>query len=276
MAMAGRGLRCGRGDLLPVLRAAAALSGVRQHQAGAQTGRAVADGGLHAQAAPVQNRRTFGDRKPLYARTPGEVVCGFLQDRDRGTRQRNPRRPRTWRHVRADRPRRTQVRIGTNVMIKVLRIGHATFETPDLAKAIEHYTQVIGLSLAGREDKRAFLATKIGQLAIELRHGAQARCAKLSFEVAANADFSDLRRELQKHGVAAEERTDSVPGVPKVLSFQDPKGTEIELFSEWSMIGNREQVVGAGVLKLGHVAFVTPEPMVLAKFYGEVLGFRIS
>ena len=110
-------------------------------------------------------------------------------------------------------------------MIKVLRIGHATFETPDLAKAIEHYTQVIGLSLVGREDKRAFLATKIGQLAIELRLGAQARCAKLSFEVAANADFSDLRRELQKHGVAAEERTDSVPGVPKVLSFQDPKCT---------------------------------------------------
>ena len=110
-------------------------------------------------------------------------------------------------------------------MIKVLRIGHATFETPDLAKAIEHYTQVIGLSLAGREDKRAFLATKIGQLAIELQQGAQARCAKLSFEVAANADFADLRRELQKHGVAAEERNDSVPGLPKVLSFQDPKGT---------------------------------------------------
>ena len=35
-------------------------------------------------------------------------------------------------------------------MIKVLRIGHATFETPDLAKAVDHYTQVIGLLLAGR------------------------------------------------------------------------------------------------------------------------------
>jgi len=161
-------------------------------------------------------------------------------------------------------------------MIKVLRIGHATFETPDLTKAIEHYTQVIGLSLAGREDKRAFLATKIGLLTVELQQGAQARCTKLSFEVAANADFADLRRELQKHGVAAEERNDSVPGVPKVLSFQDPKGTEIELFREWSTIGNQEQVVGAGVLKLGHVAFVTPEPQALAKFYGEVLGFRVS
>src|SRR3978361_1137122 len=161
-------------------------------------------------------------------------------------------------------------------MIKVLRIGHASFETPDLAKAIEHYTQVIGLSLVGREDKRAFLATKIGQLAIELQQGTQARCAKLSFEVAQDADFPDLRRELQKHGVAAEERNDSVPGLTKVLSFQDPKGTQIELFREWSYLGNHEQVVGVGALKLGHVAFVTPEPKVLAKFYGEVLGFRIS
>ena len=157
-------------------------------------------------------------------------------------------------------------------MIKVLRIGHATFETPDLAKAIEHYTQVIGLSLAGREDKRAFLATRIGQLAIELQQGSEARCGKLSFEVAANADFADIRRALQKHGVAAEERNDSVPGLPKVLSFQDPKGTRIELFREWSMIGNHEQVVGVGALKLGHVAFVTPEPKAMAEVLRQGAG----
>ena len=161
-------------------------------------------------------------------------------------------------------------------MIKVLRIGHATFETPDLAKAIEHYTQVIGLSLAGREDKRAFLATKIGQLAIELRQGNQARCSKLSFEVAAHSDFADLKRELQKHGVAAEERNDSIPGLPKVLSFKDPKGTVIELFREWSYVGNHEQVVGVGALKLGHVAFVVDDPKSMVEFYGKVLGFRIS
>jgi catechol 2,3-dioxygenase-like lactoylglutathione lyase family enzyme len=161
-------------------------------------------------------------------------------------------------------------------MIKVLRIGHAAFETPDLAKAIEHYTQVIGLSLAAREDKRAFLATRIGQLAIELRQGSETRCAKLSFEVAPDADFADLRRELQKHGVAAEERNDSVPGLPKVLSFADPKGTQIELFREWSYVGNHEQVGGVGALKLGHVAFVTPEPKALAEFYESVLGFRVS
>jgi len=161
-------------------------------------------------------------------------------------------------------------------MIKVLRIGHATFETPDLDKAIEHYTQVIGLSLAGRDGRRAFLATKIGQLAIELHQGSAVRCSKLSFEVAADADFGDLKKALAQHGVAADERNDSVPGLPKVLSFSDPKGTTIELFREWSTIGNHQQVVGAGVLKLGHVAFVTQNPREMAKFYGEVLGFRIS
>ena len=161
-------------------------------------------------------------------------------------------------------------------MIKALRIGHATFETPDLGKAIEHYTQVIGLSLVAREDKRAFLATRIGQLAVELHHGNEARCTKLSFEVAADADFADMKRQLQKHGVAAEERNDSVPGMPKVLSFQDPKGTTIELFREWSAIGNGQQVVGAAALKLGHVAFVVQDPKPMVEFYGKVLGFRIS
>ena len=36
-------------------------------------------------------------------------------------------------------------------MIKVRRIGHATFETPDLERQIEHFTQVTGLVLAARE-----------------------------------------------------------------------------------------------------------------------------
>ena len=46
-------------------------------------------------------------------------------------------------------------------MIKVRRIGHATFETPDIDKQIEHFTQVTGLVVAAREKDRALLATKL-------------------------------------------------------------------------------------------------------------------
>src|SRR5438552_8249578 len=53
-------------------------------------------------------------------------------------------------------------------MIRPRRIGHATFETPDLDKAIAYYEKFVGLIVAEREKDRAFLATKIGQLVIAL------------------------------------------------------------------------------------------------------------
>lgn len=161
-------------------------------------------------------------------------------------------------------------------MINVCRIGHATFETPDLEKALDYYTQVAGLALAAREGDRAFLATKIGQLAIELQQASQPRCGKLSFEVAPNAELADLQKRLSQMGIAAEIRGDAAPGLPKVLSFQDPKGTTIELFNAWNYLGNDLQVAGVGPLKLGHLAFAVHDPKAIADFYMRVLGFRLS
>ena len=57
----------------------------------------------------------------------------------------------------------------------------------------------------------------------------------------------------------SELRNDSIPGIGQVLSFQDDKGTTIELFKDWSYLGKHEQVAGIGPLKLGHVAFFTPD-----------------
>jgi catechol 2,3-dioxygenase-like lactoylglutathione lyase family enzyme len=162
-------------------------------------------------------------------------------------------------------------------MIKVCRIGHASFETPDLDKAIEHYTQVIGLNLASRSNGRAHLATRMGQLAIELNQGGARRCTKLSFELAPDVDFGDVPRELQKLGLPSEQRSDPSPGLPKVVTFQDPKGTTIELFRDWRAVGNRGgPITGVGSLKLGHVAFSVHDPKAMAEFYAKVLGFRVS
>jgi catechol 2,3-dioxygenase-like lactoylglutathione lyase family enzyme len=83
-------------------------------------------------------------------------------------------------------------------MIRPRRIGHATFETPDLDMAIDYYGKFMGLVLAEREKDRAFLATKIGQLVIQLDKSDQAHCIKLSFEVPPHSDFGELARELAK------------------------------------------------------------------------------
>ena len=122
-------------------------------------------------------------------------------------------------------------------MIKLRRIGHATFETPDLQKMIDYYTKVMGLVLAEREKDRAFLTTQVGLLAIQLNKGETERCTTLSFEVAPNSDFGALARELEKDGIKSELRNEFIPGIGPVLTFDDNKGTTIALFKEWSYLG---------------------------------------
>ena len=61
-------------------------------------------------------------------------------------------------------PRAGRTEARRQTMIKPRRIGHATFETPDLDKAIAYYEKFMGLMVAEREKDRAFLATKIGLL----------------------------------------------------------------------------------------------------------------
>jgi len=161
-------------------------------------------------------------------------------------------------------------------MIQARRIGHATFETPDLDAAIDYYTQINGLVVAEREPGRAFLASKIGQLVVQLDEGSNAQCTGLSFEVAADSDFAAMSRQLDAHGVANELSNDSIPGIGKVLKFRDPKGTVIELFSDWNYLGHHHQVIGVGPLKLGHVAFIVDDARKITEFYTQVLGFRVS
>jgi catechol 2,3-dioxygenase-like lactoylglutathione lyase family enzyme len=161
-------------------------------------------------------------------------------------------------------------------MIQAKRIGHATFETPDIERQIDYYQDLVGLRLAARDAGRAFLVTPVGQLAVVLEKGGQQRCTALSFEVSPGLETADMARALAGLDVASETRRDALPGVSRQLRFHDPKGTAIELFSEWSFLGAEAPVGGAGPLKLGHVAFAVPDPQAIAEFYGKTLGFRVS
>ena len=161
-------------------------------------------------------------------------------------------------------------------MIKARRIGHATLETPDLDRQIDYCTQVIGLVVAAREKDRAFLATKTGQLVLQLDRAAHPRCTKIAFEVAANEDFADMARRLSDDGINSQIKSDAAPGTPKVLAFEDCKGTTVELFSEWGFLGRDQAVMGVGPLKLGHLAFAVIDPHAVTDFYCRVLGFRVS
>ena len=145
-------------------------------------------------------------------------------------------------------------------MIQVKRFSHATFETPDLERQIDYFTQVVGLAVAARENGRAHLATKVGDLVVQLEKGDQARCTKLSFQVDPDTEFDDIREGLAAEGVRCESRNDTAPGIPKTVTFDDPKGTRIDVFAEQTLIAKNQPVAGIGPLKLGHLAFCVDEP----------------
>ena len=161
-------------------------------------------------------------------------------------------------------------------MIKPRRIGHAVYETPDLDRMIDYYTEVVGLVLAEREKDRAFLATQVGQLVIQLNKASAERGVMLSFEVAPNSDFGALARELEKDGIKSELRNDSIPGLGQILTFKDNKGTTIALFKEWNYLGKHLQHHGVGIYKLGHIAWVVENPQKTAEFYSKIMGFKVS
>ncbi len=161
-------------------------------------------------------------------------------------------------------------------MIQAQRLGHATIETTDLSRALDYYVGVNGFVEAGRDGDAVFLASKLGQLNIVLVKSGRSDCTRVAFEIAPHEKLTDVVKTLGGLGVAAEIRSDPFPGTPAAVVFRDPKGTEVELFQDWRFLTPNQNVAGVGPLKVGHIAFFTPDVQGLVDFYQKALGFRVS
>jgi catechol 2,3-dioxygenase-like lactoylglutathione lyase family enzyme len=161
-------------------------------------------------------------------------------------------------------------------MIKVKRLRHVSFASPNVEAQLDYYQSIIGLAVIGRDDRRIILGTDSDELTLVLEHGAASRLTAIAYEVAPGLDLSDLQKSLASLNIKSEVRSDTAPGIPKTLVFDDPDGLQIELFSRWDFCKPVEPVRGLAVAKLGHVALSTPDPERAAKFFERVLGFRVS
>ncbi|HJY17682.1 MAG TPA: VOC family protein, partial [Xanthobacteraceae bacterium] len=69
-------------------------------------------------------------------------------------------------------------------MIRVSKIAHASYETPDLDRQAEYYTEILGLTLAAKEKDAVFLASTVDHHSVVLRNGPQAQCMRVGFQIA--------------------------------------------------------------------------------------------
>ena len=161
-------------------------------------------------------------------------------------------------------------------MIRVSKIAHASYETPDLAQQTEYYTAILGLTLAAQEKDTVYLASTVDHHAVVLRKGAQPQCTRIGFQFASTADLDAFEKQLAGHGIAAERRKDPEPSISDMLVFKDPKGTVMEVFKRGDFSQQKFQSHGIVPHKLGHVAFHVTDVKRITKFYCDVLGFRES
>lgn len=160
-------------------------------------------------------------------------------------------------------------------MVAVCKIGHVTLETPDIARELAHYTEVVGLVVTGQDKDRAMFATSLGEEVLVLERGPEAQVKRMSLQVPPDSDLAAVCRDLEGQGVRATVASDVTPALSQVVRFEDPRGTIIELFTE-AKLHPPVDAKGVTPLRLGHVAYVVPSPQTMVDFYTQVLRFRVS
>jgi catechol 2,3-dioxygenase-like lactoylglutathione lyase family enzyme len=151
-----------------------------------------------------------------------------------------------------------------------------TISTPDLARQLSYYSNIVGLSIVDQTPDRAILASKSGLEAVVLERGAAPSCSSIALQVSTSIELKDIASKLDHFGIKRDIRSDLTPGVARAIVFEDPKGTRVELFNTYSFAPDDGLQAGIMPLKLGHVAFTATDVQKLVDFYSTVLGFRVS
>ncbi len=161
-------------------------------------------------------------------------------------------------------------------MIRVRKIAHAAYETPDLDQQTDYYTNIIGLTVAAKEKDAVFLASTVDHHSVVLRKGAQPQCTRIGFQLGPDDDLDAFEKQTQAHGIKTQRRKDPEPSIADMVTFEDPKGTIMEVFKRGDLAKQGFGAKGVVPHKLGHVAFHCVDVKHVTRFYCDVLGFRES
>jgi catechol-2,3-dioxygenase len=163
---------------------------------------------------------------------------------------------------------------GTGSPVHVNKIGFLSMRSRDVAALAGYYTRVLGLKQVTAEKGAAYLTTGPEHHCLEIVEGEPHGRAALGLQV--HGELGEVERSLGEAGVAAERRSDPMPGVGDAVVVTEPlTGTPVLLYSEQAASG-AQNALGPRPTKLGHVAGYVPALGPLRAFWEEALGFRFS
>jgi catechol 2,3-dioxygenase len=179
-----------------------------------------------------------------------------------------------------------------------MRIGHASLRVMDIAAAVKHYENVLGMKKT-MEDKQGNVYLKCwdewDKYSLILTPSDQAGLNHVAYKTEHDADLDALQKRIETYGIATKMLPEgTLPSTGRLLQFTLPSGHEMRLFAMKECVGTEvgssnpdpwpDNLKGAGVKWLDHLALVcelNPEAGVNrvaenVKFLKECLDFYLS
>jgi catechol 2,3-dioxygenase-like lactoylglutathione lyase family enzyme len=141
---------------------------------------------------------------------------------------------------------------------------------PDVERAEAFFTEVCRLTVRQREGDVVYITGDRRSHWLAIEHRPETTLLRLGYKATSPAAVTELVDRLRDARVECSQPAESV------VRFQDPDGTELEVYAE--MWESAHSPVGpeVGLDTLLHAVIEVRDPLASARFYEQVLGFRRS
>jgi len=180
----------------------------------------------------------------------------------------------------------------------VMRIGHVSLKVMDMAAAVSHYENVVGMTKT-MEDKHGNVYLKCwdewDKFSLQLKKADAAGMDHVAYKVEHDADLDELKKRIEAYGIKTKMLAEgTLPATGRMLQFKMPSGHDMRLYAMKECVGTAvgsvnpdpwpDGLKGAGAKWLDHVALVcelNPGTGVNTvadncKFFKECLGFHLG
>ncbi len=180
----------------------------------------------------------------------------------------------------------------------IMRIGHASLQVMDMAAAVKHYENVLGMKKT-MEDKHGNVYLKCwdewDKYSLILTPSDQAGLNHVAYKVETDSDLDGLQKKIEAYGIQTTVLAEgTLPSTGRLLQFKLPSGHEMRLYAMKEYVGTEvgtdnpdpwpDNIKGAGAHWLDHCLLMcelNPETGVNkvaenTKFVTEVLGFFLT
>lgn len=172
----------------------------------------------------------------------------------------------------------------------VLRPGYVQLRVLDMAEALVHYRDRIGLNeVTTGEDGRVYLKAydEFDHHSVVLREADSAGMDYMGFKVRTSTDLKEFASKLEAYGLPVGwVNAGETEGLGQRFKFELPTGHRIELYTDIELSDNgpyvknpdiwREEPRGMRAIRLDHCLLYGPGVEENIKILNEILGFELT